>query len=229
MQVARLATPLTRAASAALFVPAYQAVFGEKPDRDRAELLIALMWLENANGQSIIQHNWGNLSTVARDNVSFWRPPWFDAAEIAALPATTPAEQARKKNLEALHQRMLDNKAPSAFRAFPDHAQGLAAWLGLLKNRPSILAAASSGDAVRFAHAIYESKYCTDVQCRDAGPTYGKLRDTAKAANYFADLKKKSSPAAALAWCSSLVSRGSAEPSSCGREVAGALGDCHER
>lgn len=190
MLVPRTPTPLSRDATAALFLPAYQNVFGSEPDRDRAELLLALLWLENANGQAIIQNNWGNLSARPSDAIDYWRPTWFDLEEVEALPESTQAERAKKTRLRGLHDRMVAGTAPSAFRAFPSQAAGLDAWLRLLANRKVILDAASSGDPVRFAHAIYSSHYCTDKECRDAGPSYGKLRDQVRAADYFGELKK---------------------------------------
>lgn len=185
-QVPRTPTPLTRAEMAALFVPAYVERFGEKPDRNRAELLLALAFLENANGAAIIQFNWGNVSVLPSESVSYWRPPWFDLAEVEAMPAGP-----KKDRLLDVHQRMVEHKAPQAFRAMASHAAGLQRWLGELERRPTVLAAASSGDATAFAHAIFESRYCPDPECRDAGPSYGKLRDEIRAAGFFADLEKK--------------------------------------
>ncbi len=185
-QVARTPTPLSRDEMAARFLPAYRAVFGTDPDRNRAELLLALAWLENANGAAFIQFNWGNLSVKPSDAVLYWRPPWFDLAEVEALP-----EGAKKARLLDVHTRMLAGTAPEAFRAYLSHEQGLSAWLELLKRRPAILDAASSGDAVAFAHAIYSTKYCPDRECRDAGPSYARKRDEIRAAGYFAGLQQK--------------------------------------
>jgi hypothetical protein len=186
-------TPLTRDATAALFVPAYVAIFGAEPDQNRAEMLLALAWLENANGQSFIQFDWGNLSTSPSSGVDYWRPPWFDAAAIAALPEGTAAEQSRKSRMLDLHSRMLAHQAPEAFRAFTSHDAGIAAWLRVLAqpNMAPVLAAASSGDPVAFAHAIFSSRYCPDPECQNAGPSYGALRDQIHAAAYFDGLKKK--------------------------------------
>lgn len=193
-QVPATRTPLTRDATAAMLVPAYLQIFGVEPDQNRAEMLLALAWLENANGQSIIAHNWGNLSTSPSSGVDFWRPPWFDADAVAALPESTPAEQARKARLVDLHARMVAGRAPQAFRAFDSHDTGIAAWLRRLSSpdMASVLEAASSGDPVAFAHAIFSSRYCPDPECRDAGPSYGRLRDQIRAASYFDALKKKS-------------------------------------
>lgn len=179
-------TPLTRDETAALFLPGYEAVFGEPPDQQRAELLLALVWLENANGASIIQGNWGNLSVKPGDAVTYWRPPWFDLEKVEAMP-----DSAKKNRLLDVHARMVAGTAPEAFRAFPDQQAGLRAWLELLKRRQPILDAASSGDPVAFAHAIFDTKYCPDPECRDAGPSYAKLQETIRSLGYFKDLKKK--------------------------------------
>jgi hypothetical protein len=192
-QVPATATPLTRDATAALLVPAYVEVFGELPDRNRAELLLALIWIENANGQAFIQRNWGNLSTKPSAGVDYWRPSWFDLAQVEAMP-----DGAKKARLLDLHARMLAKKAPEAFRAFASHPEGLRAWLRLLKSpgmRP-LLEAASSGDAVAFAHAVFSTRYCPDPECRAAGPSYARQRDLIHSAGYFEGLKKKSVPVA---------------------------------
>jgi hypothetical protein len=208
-EVPRTATPLTRAAMAALFVPAYVERFGQEPDRNRAEMLLALAFLENANGAAIIQFNWGNVSVTPSDAVNYWRPPWFDLVEVEAMP-----EGAKKARLLDVHQRMIDHKAPSAFLALPSHAAGLQRWLGELQRRPNVLEAATSGDPVAFAHAIFSTRYCPDPECRDAGPSYGKLRDEIRAAGYFAGLKKKSALPEAVPvglalsfWCWGLLLR----------------------
>lgn len=205
-QVPRTVTALTRQQMAELFVPAYVELFGASPDRDRAEMLLALAFIENANGAAIIQHNWGNVSVTPSDAVTYWRPPWFDLAEVEAMP-----ESARKARYLDVHQRMLDHKAPQAFLALPSHAAGLKRWLGELKRRPSVLAAASSGDANAFAQQIFETRYCPDPECRDAGPSYGKLRDEIRDAGWFASLEKKKVVARARAlpglwfWCWGLL------------------------
>jgi len=188
-EVPAIHRPLTRDATAAALVPAYVRVFGEKPDRNRAELLLAQVWLENANGASIIDRNIGNLSTSPSSGGDFWRPPWFDREAVEALPDT---DQNKARYLE-LNDRMEQGRAPSAFRAFDSFDQGFDAWLRLLATpgKAPILAAASSGDANAFARAIFETKYCPDPECAKAGPSYASLRDQIHAASYFDGLEEK--------------------------------------
>jgi hypothetical protein len=198
-------TPLTRDATAAALVPAYVRVFGAPPDRSRAELLLAQVWLENANGQSIIDHNIGNLTTSATSGADYWRPPWFDLDAVNALPDTDP----NKARYLSLNARMQAGTAPSAFRAFDTFDQGFDAWLHLLATpaKAPILAAASSGDADAFAKAIFDTGYCPDPECKAAGPSYLKLRDQIRAASYFdgLDEQKKKQQATELPgfwfWC----------------------------
>ncbi len=158
-EVPALRTPLTRDATAAALVPAYVRVFGVEPDRNRAELLLAQVWLENDNGQAIIQRNIGNLSG---DAGSFWRPPWFDADAIEALPDSDPS----KARYLRLHKLMLVGQAPSAFRAFDTFEQGFDAWLRLLGSpaKAAILHAASSGDANAFAAHLHAANRSTDFR-----------------------------------------------------------------
>jgi hypothetical protein len=202
-EVAAIRTPLTRDATAAALVPAYVRVFGRKPDRNRAELLLAQVWFENANGQSIIDHNIGNLTSTPSLPGNYWRPPWFDRDAVDALPDT----DANKARYLALNTAMEQGRAPSAFRAFDSFDQGFDAWLQFLSApaRAPILTAASSGNANAFARAIFDTGYCTDKACRDAGPSYAHLRDQIHAASYFDDLVEKKKVAAPLPglwfWC----------------------------
>lgn len=175
----RTATPLSKDELAAQFLAAYQNRFGELPDRNRAELLLALLYIENAKGQAIIQHNWGNVSTRASADVDYWRPPWFD---VDALDDADP----KKPHLVDLHNRMIAGKAPSAFLALPSHEVGAHRWLGAVPK--SMLAAASSGDPFAFASAYFTSRYCPDPECRDSGPSFKRLQAEIRSAKYFDSL-----------------------------------------
>lgn len=180
-------TPLKDADLAQQIVTAFTSHFGAPPDRETAELLLALVDIENAHGSAIIQFNWGNISTFAKDSVDYWRPPWFDLDKVNALP-----DGASKTHLLAVHQQMVDNKAPSAFLALPSHLDGARVFLSNVK--PSMYDAASTGDPMAFASAYFSSGYCPDQACKDSGPTFASLQKTIRAAGYFNSLapsKKK--------------------------------------
>lgn len=183
MEFPATATPVTPSAMADAVPAAYAQRFGQAPDRETAELLLALLFLENDHGRAVIQHNWGNISVFAGPNVDYWRPPWFDLDDIEARPDEDP----RKARYLALHQQMLDHKAPSAFRAFVDDQAGIVVWLANVK--PSMYAAASTGDPMAFANAYWSSGYCPDQACKDSGPTFRKLQAEIRNAGYFAALE----------------------------------------
>ncbi len=187
MEKPRTSTPLTEAALAQQIIGAYAAHFGQAPDRETAELLLALIDIENAHGASIIDHNWGNVSTFVKDSIDYWRPPWFDLDAVNALP-----DGPNKQHLLFEHGEMVANRAPSAFLALPDHETGARVFLSNVK--PSMYEAASSGDPMAFAHAYWSSGYCPDEACKNSGPTFAKLQAAIRAAGYFATLapaKKK--------------------------------------
>lgn len=191
MEFPATATPVTPSEMAAAVPLAYARRFGEAPDRETAELLLALLFLENDHGRAVIQHNWGNISVFAGPNVDYWRPPWFDLEEVQARPDSDP----KKARYLFVHQQMLEHKAPSAFRAFLDDEAGIVVWLANVK--PSMYDAASTGDPMAFAHAYWASGYCRDQACKDSGPTFTKLQQEIRNAGYFAELepsKKKVAP-----------------------------------
>jgi hypothetical protein len=172
-------TPLTRALMAPYFLDAWLAATGGAPTREAAELLLALLYNETANGASLQNSNWGNLSHNPATGGDYWRPPWFDAEQIALI-----ADPAKRARMEALHAQMLAHKAPEAFKAFASHEDGAANFVRFVlrpKMRP-LIDAANSGDAVAFAHAVHSTAYCPDEACRNAGPTYDRIRSEMRAA-----------------------------------------------
>lgn len=196
MEKPRTATPLTEDQVASALVTGYTSHFGAPPDRETAELLLALVDIENAHGGAIIQYNWGNISCFATDAINYWRPPWFDGDAVNALDDSDPT----KAHLVFEHQQMVDHKAPSAFLAFDTHDQGIATWLKSV--RPAMYTAAASGDPMAFANAYWSSGYCPDEACKNSGPTFQKLQAAIRAKGYFAALapsKKKLSPEEAAA------------------------------
>lgn len=75
MQVPRQRTPLTPAEMAPVFARAYEALMGSAPSRALAEVGLAIIGLENAQGQSIYGHNWGNIMWTGSGD-------WFPAKKI---------------------------------------------------------------------------------------------------------------------------------------------------
>lgn len=152
--------------------------------RPQAELLLAMLWLENRHGKAVIQGNWGNLSAavpVGQDSVvNYWRPPWYDAAEIELI-----ADKQRRERMRRLHQQMLDGQEPAAFLAFATPEVGMQRWASRMRTRfAPLAAAAATGDAKRFAAAQVSSGYCPGC----ANIDYGSIRDVIRARGYFAHL-----------------------------------------
>jgi|GEM_PF-4280711 len=184
---------------ATALVEAYARKFGQQPDRETAELLLALLLLEHDHGRAVIEHNWGNVSVTAGPDVDYWRPPWFDLEAVNAMPDNVPgggfgAEVTNDKKARylRLHADMLAGKAPSAFRAFPDDVSGLASFLKTVK--PSMYDAAATGDPAQFAAAYWSSGYCPDQACKDSAPSFRALQKEIQTAGYFSALapaKKK--------------------------------------
>ncbi len=171
-----LSTPISEPALAAALIGAWPTL-----TRPQAELLLAMLFLENRKGAAVIQHNYGNLSTHAGPDVNYWRPPWFDAAKIATMPADKQAIY------YPIHDKMLEGKEPSAFLAFPSHEAGLAAWVRRMQTKFSpISEAAKTGDANEFARQMAATSYCPG--CGNHGPSYAKHRDAIHAAGYYANL-----------------------------------------
>lgn len=200
------ATPVIPSAMAAAVVPAYAQRFGRPPDRETAELLLALLFLENDHGRAVIEHNWGNISAFAGPSVDYYRPPWFDLEKVEAMPDNVAgggfgAEVTNDKKARylRLHTQMLAGTVPSAFRAFRDDQSGIVSWLANVK--PSMYDAAATGDPKQFAFAYWRSGYCPDEACKNSAPTYAALQAEIRRAGYFAKLepsKKKADPSPAV-------------------------------
>lgn len=111
-------------------------------------LLMALIWVETQGRP--IAYNVGNITASARWEGDAWRPPWFEVG-----PNSSP-------RLLELNARMKAGKAPSAFRAYENFADGFHDYMSQLKaNFPEVLEAANTGDASRFVDAL-SLKYSRD-------------------------------------------------------------------
>lgn len=98
-----------------------------------ANVILAHLAFENAHGERVIQHNFGNLIATQNWAGDFWRPPWFGDPK--------PDWSA---DLRAKHQAMLEGKAPSAFRAYSSPAEGMKHYLDTLETL-GLLEAAHNG------------------------------------------------------------------------------------
>jgi hypothetical protein len=163
------------------------------------ELLHAQLFLET--GGLSTDYNPGNHAAagfvdgveVPRWSGNAWRPPWF-----ATPTDTTPAATRR------LHARMIGSATqkpdvPSAFRAYPSEAAGVAAHVDLLlTNFPALVDAAETGDAEAFRLAVITPDPKTKRRYSpDYGPSSVKtltdLRAKYRAANVFDGLGSSSS------------------------------------
>lgn len=178
-EVPRVNTPATPVQLASHLVHQHRAIIGKTPTRQRAELLLAQLLTETANGAS--QQNWnpGNISTHPSSGHDYWRPPWY------------PDDHDPK--YDQLHAEMVAKRAPEAFRAYADQAAGMAAYVGLLKARyPDLLSAASSGDAGRFARTIQSSSYCPDCEPSGTAKTLATYVRRSRREKWFEDLRSGS-------------------------------------
>lgn len=112
-----------------------------KIDREQAALVLALVWTETGQGLHTVQNNPGNISANDTYGGPVWRPPWYAQPEPDA-----------PEKIKRLHKLMEEGKAPKAFRAYDELADGFEALADLLQQpgyKP-LLAAASTGDVAAF-------------------------------------------------------------------------------
>lgn len=185
-EVPRKLTPLPEDETATVILNAWSSTGLALPTRRAAALLLSLVWLENSRGAAFNNFNWGNLSTAAKPGVDFWRPPWFDPAEIDAIE-----DPARRERMIRLHQEMVENRQPSAFLAFGSHLGGARTWINRLHEKfPSIVDAARTGDVNQFAQAYHSSGYCPSPECEPGNmtPSFAKLSDEIEGRGMFSAL-----------------------------------------
>lgn len=155
-EVPRVETPFQEASIAELLRLELLAQ-GLDPHRDMAALLLAQIGMETARGHSCQNHNVGNITTT-EGAADFYRPIWFEPGQ------TNP-------HLAVLHDAMLKNAAPRAFRSFADFHGGVAGYVAAAKHL-SVVEAARTGDAETMATVI-RSAYAPD-----APPGTGKQLDS---------------------------------------------------
>ena len=156
-------TPVTEADAATAITNRVLSKLGNGMFREVGELVMAQIWLESGRGQSLMNHNWGNI-TAGKDWLGdFWRPPWFDINAVNALPETTDAQKNKKRRLLDLHDKMVKGLAPQKFRAYSSFLNGIDDYaLRLVKDFPTLVKGFLTGDAAKTAEAIRLSSYNPD-------------------------------------------------------------------
>jgi hypothetical protein len=140
--VPAVTTPITAEQARVLLVAAMPGI-----DRETGTLLHALVWLETARGQ-LQNGNAGNITASDKWGGGAWRPPWY------TVDASSP------QHMIDLHAAMLKGKAPSAFRAYGSTLEGFQDFARVLRAQfASVVAAAGTGDAGAFVHALHDSGY----------------------------------------------------------------------
>lgn len=130
--VPRTRTPLSETEMAALFAQGHELATGRKAGGHRMlETALSIIGVENANGRSFIQYNWGNISCRPSSPGPKWEHP-------------EPQEG-----------------QPLTFRAYPSHEAGVTAWWRLMYRGPhrKALEAAALGRPVAMVEALYASHY----------------------------------------------------------------------
>lgn len=114
--------------------------------------LSALVAIETGRGKFVQNHSPGNVTASPAYSGMAWRPTWFEL---------TPMSSDRDISL---HELMLKNQAPSAFRAYNSFQEGFADWRRVLeKSFPEVLEAAKGSSGAPFALALAK-KYSGDYK-----------------------------------------------------------------
>jgi len=155
MEVPMSRTALSEREAATVLCDIYADEFGALPDPRVASFVMALLWLENEQGQKIWNHNWGNVIATSSSQ-QHWVPPWV------------------RDPSHALYERYHAGEAiPGMFRAYDSHDTGARRLWKLLvsRYRPALELAgvAQFFDAYR---ELVTSGYCPDAACHsDAAAT----------------------------------------------------------
>lgn len=148
--VPRQNTPIAKASIPDAVRAGFEQVFGRAPNRNELANLSALVAIETAAGKSVQNHNFGNITAAESYSGKAWRPPWFEVDADSS-----------DRDLH-LHQEMLKNRAPRAFRAYDSAAAGAHDFARILKvSFPEVLAAADGPGGEPFCEALAQ-KYSRD-------------------------------------------------------------------
>jgi hypothetical protein len=159
--------------------------------QEAGRLLLAHVWLETARGKSMFNNNWGNITAGPSWLGDFWRPPWFNKAEVDALP-----DGERKTRMLALHQAMVEGRAPQKFRAYSTMKQGLDDYVARLNREfKGLVEALKTGRPEDFADAIRSTGYNKDADPSTADSLRSLMREFEKK-GYFSQFPKAKAPVA---------------------------------
>lgn len=152
-EVARVNTRVTASDAKSAVESAYRSELGRDPNlTHELPLLLALVWNETAQGKAVQNFNLGNISASEKFEGKAWRPTWFELTDSSS-------DRDRK-----LHQAMLENRAPRAFRAYDSLEAGAADYMRQIhKTFPEVLDAAADGDPAGFRDAVAQ-KYSQDYK-----------------------------------------------------------------
>lgn len=170
-------TRLQPRAAAGLLAAAYAARTGGAPSLPLLELMLAQIWLETDRTAAAWFFNWGNITPGAAWTGDVWLPPWYEL---------TPESTQRHRDL---HAKMLDGKAPRAFRVYPNAEAGMDDYVREVtkaSNR-AIIEAGELGDAEAYARAV-RGGYCPDCST-EFGPALAAMRETLRGQGAFAGVE----------------------------------------
>lgn len=159
-EVPRKRTPLPLPEVATVMMNAWESTEHPLPSRAAAELLLGLLAVENRNGEAFQNFNWGNLSSLARQNDTYWRPPWFRLQDIEQI-----SDPARRETMRRNHELMLAGQEPAAFEAHTDHFAGAKRWINRLHQRFSPMLEAAEQGAEPLARQYFDTGYCASAVC----------------------------------------------------------------
>jgi hypothetical protein len=175
VELPRFRTPISTADGARHLVAALSA-HGVPHNRNGAALILAQVWLETARGKACDNNNPGNITGEAA--TGYFRPIWFEPS-----PDASP-------HILHLHDLMLQNQAPSKFRAYPTLAEGFSDYASHLSRRyQSIVDAANANDADAMARAIKTSGYTPDLP-DGVGPHLRSIQNEFLDGGLFGDVLK---------------------------------------
>lgn len=150
-QVEMKRTPYSIAQLASALRSALETKLGDGLTRNLAEMLLATIMLETANGLAIYHNNVGNVTT---SGATYWVAP----------------------------------KNPNHFAVYDTIESGISGYLYEILRRPTLVAAAKSGDPFSYAVQYRDTKYCPDCDPSRTTKTFQQLRDQVRKQALFADL-----------------------------------------